>query len=236
MSYGIRRGLRPVFPDWILDLPSDLVALGGDLSKETLLEAYSKGIFPWNGDPPIRWYSPDPRLILEPASVHVSRSLGKTLSKGRFSIRYDTNFRGVMGACMRTPRPGQDGTWITPRMVDAYADLHKAGIAHSVEAYQNGALAGGLYGLTLGSAFFGESMFARAADASKVALVTLCRDLAEAGFDFIDCQQETDHLVRMGAVAISRAEYLQRLRAALEAPSRHGSWRDGIPDAVPKLT
>lgn len=233
MPYGIRRGERPVFPDWILDLPSDLVALGGDLSKKTLLEAYSKGIFPWNGDDPIRWYSPDPRLILEPGGVHVSRSSRKTISKGRLVVRYDVDFRRVMEACMRTPRPGQEGTWITPRMVDAYADLHRDGIAHSVETYRGDELVGGLYGLTLGDAFFGESMFAWTPNASKVALITLCRDLDRAGFDFIDCQQETEHLMSMGAFAVPRAAYLLLLERALEAPSRHRSWRDGIPITRP---
>ena len=204
---------------------SDLVAVGGDLSVETLIAAYTNGIFPWNGDDPIRWYSPDPRMILIPSQVHVSRSLEKAI--GRFAIEYDVDFRRVMSACMRTPRPGQDGSWITPRMIDAYEELHRLGIAHSVETYRDGELAGGLYGLTFGNAFFGESMFTREPNASKGALVKLCRDLEVRGFDFVDCQQDTPHLRTMGAVTIPRSEYLARLSRALQHPSIHRSWKGG---------
>ena len=204
---------------------SDLVAVGGDLSVETLIAAYTNGIFPWNGDDPIRWYSPDPRMILVPADVHVSRSLEKDLR--RFHVAYDVDFRRVMTECMRLPRPGQDGSWITPRMIDAYEKLHRLGIAHSVEAYVEGSLAGGLYGLTFGNAFFGESMFTLRPNASKASLVTLCRDLDARGFAFIDCQQDTPHLARMGAAPIPRSDYLARLAKALERPSLHRSWKNG---------
>ena len=203
------------------------MAVGGDLEVETLIEAYGKGIFPWNGDDPIRWYCPNPRMILVPSEVHVGRSLAKVLRSGRFRIEYDRDFRGVMTGCMTTRRPGQDGTWLTPRMIDAYEALHRLGIAHSVEAYENGVLAGGLYGLTFGNAFFGESMFALRPNASKVTLVTLCSDLAPLGFDFIDCQQQTEHLARMGGRAVPKQTYLDRLARALEHTSLHRSWRGG---------
>jgi leucyl/phenylalanyl-tRNA--protein transferase len=223
MVYPIRRGRRPVFPAFLVDLPTDLVAFGGDLSVETLIEAYSKGIFPWNGDDPIRWYCPDPRLVLDPREVYVSKSLAKRMK--RLHVAIDTRFRAVMEACMTTPRPGQDGTWITPRLIDAYEELHHLGIAHSFETYEDGELIGGLYGLTLGSAFFGESMFAWGSDGSKAALVTLCRNLVERRIDFVDCQQVTPHLMSMGAKPITKKAYLTRLRTALANPSHHGGWR-----------
>jgi leucyl/phenylalanyl-tRNA--protein transferase len=219
--------VREKFPGWLLDLPTDLVAVGADLEVDTLIEAYTKGIFPWNGDDPIRWYSPNPRMVLEPERVHVGRSLRKVIDGGEYRVDYDLDFRGVMTACMDVPRPGQDGTWITPRMIDAYERLHRLGIAHSVEARRGTELAGGLYGLTFGKAFFGESMFARRPDASKVALVRLCRDLAALGFAFIDCQQVTPHLARMGAVPIPRKKYLERLAEALRHPSIHRCWTGG---------
>jgi leucyl/phenylalanyl-tRNA--protein transferase len=218
--------VREKFPGWLLDLPSDLVAIGADLEVDTLLEAYSKGIFPWNGDDPIRWYSPNPRMVLLPEHVHVGRSLRKVIDGGELRVEYDRDFRGVMTECMNVPRPGQDGTWITPRMIDAYEELHRLGIAHSVETYRGHELAGGLYGLTLGKAFFGESMFARRPNASKVALVRLCRDLADREFTFIDCQQVTPHLARMGAVPIPRRQYLTMLAEALRHPSIHHRWGD----------
>jgi leucyl/phenylalanyl-tRNA--protein transferase len=218
---------RERFPGWLLDLPTDLVAVGADLEVDTLIEAYTKGIFPWNGDDPIRWYSPNPRMILEPEKVHVSRSLEKVIERGELRIEYDRDFRRVMSECMDVPRPGQDGTWITPRMIDAYEKLFRLGIAHSVEAYQGDELAGGLYGLTFGKAFFGESMFARTPNASKVALVRLCRDLARLAFDFVDCQQVTPHLAKMGAAPIPRKQYLARLQEALRHASLHRSWSGG---------
>ena len=219
--------MREKFPGWLLDLPSDLVAVGADLEVDTLIEAYTKGIFPWNGDDPIRWYSPNPRMILEPAKVHVSRSLEKAIASGEFRVEYDRDFRRIMTECMNAPRPGQDGTWITPRMIDAYEELHRLGIAHSVETFCGEELAGGLYGLTFGRAFFGESMFARRTNASKIALVRLCRDLTDREFDFIDCQQVTAHLARMGAAPIPRKLYLGRLARALSHPSLHRSWSEG---------
>lgn len=217
------RGL--LFPDPSLADPSGLLAVGGDLSAPRLLAAYGLGIFPWySDDQPILWWSPDPRLVLEPAALHVGRSLRKTMRRGQYEIRFDTAFADVMKACAATPRPDQTGTWIGPEMLDAYAELHRLGYAHSVEAWRDGVLAGGLYGVSLGAAFFGESMFAHAPDASKVAFVTFVEAAATWGFELIDCQVTTEHLLRFGAREIPRREFLARLERALRAPTRVGSW------------
>ncbi|MCA9551899.1 MAG: leucyl/phenylalanyl-tRNA--protein transferase [Myxococcales bacterium] len=223
MVYFVRPG-RPAFPRNLTPDRFGLVALGGDLDDATLVEAYAKGIFPWSGDPPVPWYSPDPRLILRPQEVYESRSLAKEARKGAYTIRYDQHFEGVMRACARVPRRGQGGTWIGENMITAYARLARRGIAHSVEVYRGERLVGGLYGLSLGAAFFGESMFAAEPNASKLALVRLCRDLAALDFAFVDCQQDTPHLRSMGAVTVSRAEYLAMLAEALEQPTLQGSW------------
>ena len=208
-----------------------LVALGGDLREATLLEAYRKGIFPWEGREPIPWYSPDPRMILAPGAFHAGRSLRKAARRAGFEITVDHAFVPVMSACARVPRRGQVDSWITPRMIRAYGHLHDRGVAHSVEVWQGEALVGGLYGLALGRAFFGESMFSRAPNASKVGLWTLCALLAGAGYHFVDCQQETAHLRSLGAVAIPRGDYLARLAEALAEPD---GWLDAIgdPEAV----
>lgn len=200
------------------------LAIGGDLQPARLLLAYSLGIFPWQGEP-LRWHSPDPRMVLLADSVRVSRSLAKTIRQGRFSVTLDTAFRQVMLACASVPRPGQDGTWITPQMVDAYCELHRRGYAHSCEAWADGELAGGLYGLSLGAAFFGESMFALAPDASKVALVTLAAQLERWGIRLLDCQVYTPHLDSLGAREWPRRVFLRALRRALEQPTRPGPWR-----------
>ena len=212
-------------PDEIVTDDTGLLGWGGNLEVVTLIEAYSKGIFPWAGRQPIPWYCPDPRLVLLPQDFRASRSLRKLERQGRLVVRYDRAFRRVMEACAGAPRPGQDGTWISAEMVDAYEKLHALGIAHSVEVYDSaGQLVGGLYGLSLGVAFFGESMFFRAPNASKVALSRLCRDLLARGFHFIDCQQETPHLQSLGAVSISRRDYLDRLAEALRHRPHHYSW------------
>ncbi len=203
-----------------------MVALGGRLTPKLLIEAYSKGIFPWSGEDPVPWYSPDPRLILEPQKVHISKSMRKMMRRGGYTVRFDRNFQGVMMACAATPRPEQDGTWICARMIAAYGKLHEQGIAHCVEVELDGRLAGGLYGLTLGRFFFGESMFAWQPNASKLALIALCQRLAEADFELIDCQQETGHLKSMGAEPIPRARYLSRLERSLLQLPRHRSWSD----------
>jgi leucyl/phenylalanyl-tRNA---protein transferase len=199
------------------------IAVGGDLRPERLLLAYSMGIFPWQGDP-LHWHSPDPRMVLLVDELRVARSLAKILRQGRFRLTLDRSFTDVMIACASVPRPGQDGTWITPQMVESYGELHRRGVAHSVEAWEGEELAGGLYGLSLGAAFFGESMFSRARDASKAALVTLVRQLARWSIPLVDCQVYTPHLASFGATEWPRREFLAALASALEKPTRVGPW------------
>ena len=202
-----------------------LLAVGGDLSPERLLAAYSQGIFPWYDDGlPILWHCPDPRMVLPAANLHVPRSLAKTMRRGAYGVTLDTAFRDVVEACASTARPGQEGTWITREMISAYETLHRLGYAHSVEAWDGGTLVGGLYGVSLGSAFFGESMFAHATDASKVAFVTLVQDAARRGITLIDCQVHTDHLARFGAEEWPRERFLDALEEALRHPTRKGKW------------
>jgi leucyl/phenylalanyl-tRNA--protein transferase len=215
------------FPPVELASPEGLLAVGGDLRAERLLEAYRHGIFPWyNPGQPILWWSPDPRAVLFPEKLRVSRSLGKTLRRKKFEVTLDTVFRDVMQRCAepRNDRTGP-GTWITPEMIEAYCVLHERGLAHSVESWRDGKLVGGLYGVALGSVFFGESMFSRATDASKVAFVQLVRQLAAWGFDFIDCQLPSVHLSSLGAEEIRRRDFLERLEPALQQPGRPGHWR-----------
>lgn len=205
--------------------PEGLLAAGGDLSQERLLEAYRQGIFPWySPGQPILWWSPDPRAVLYPEKIKVSRSLGKTLRRGQFVVTFDTRFRDIMHACAG-PRANEKGTWITPEMVDAYSDLHAAGLAHSVEVWHEGELAGGLYGVALGRVFFGESMFTRVTDASKVGLVTLCRQLQAWGFGLIDCQVSSPHLLTLGAEEISRNRFRQELEVCLRYPDMRQHWQ-----------
>ncbi|MFO0756219.1 MAG: leucyl/phenylalanyl-tRNA--protein transferase [Byssovorax sp.] len=216
---------RLIFPPARLADPSGLLAVGGDLRPERLLLAYESGIFPWYSEgQPILWHSPDPRTVLVPRDLHVGRSLAKTIKRGLFDIRLDTAFADVMSACGEVPRPGQDGTWITDEMLDAYVELHDLGFAHSIEAWIGSDLVGGLYGVSLGGIFFGESMFARVDDASKVAFVTLVKQLVRWGFDLVDCQVRTHHLARFGAVEWPRARYLEALASTLERPTRQGAW------------
>jgi leucyl/phenylalanyl-tRNA--protein transferase len=214
------------FPPVETASPEGLLAVGGDLRPERLLAAYRRGIFPWYSEgQPILWWSPDPRTALLPEDLKIARSLRKVLRAGKFRITLDGCFRDVMLACAE-PRPQHPGggTWITPAMVEAYARLHELGYAHSVEAWQDDALVGGLYGVALGGAFFGESMFTRASDASKVAFVHLVHQLRRWGFTLIDCQQYTEHLARFGAQEIPRAEFLRRLDEALARAGRPGRW------------
>ena len=207
-----------------LQSPNGLLCAGGDLSPERIVEAYSRGIFPWfsEGDP-ILWWSPDPRMVLFPAELKVSRSLRKALARGDYETRFDTAFREVMQACAQ-PRNGQGGTWIVPEMVDAYTQLHERGLAHSVESWLDGELVGGLYGVALGKVFFGESMFARAPDASKVALVKLVQRLAADGYRVIDCQQATAHLASLGAREIPRKEFAQLVEDSIQYPPSGERW------------
>jgi leucyl/phenylalanyl-tRNA--protein transferase len=207
----------PDFPDPRLALtdPNGLLAIGGDLSPARLISAYRAGIFPWFGeDDPILWWSPDPRAILYPADIRISRSLRQAMHKLNYQVRWDSAFEEVIAHCAR-PRAAQDGTWITQEMIDAYTLLHKQGIAHSVEIWQEGRLVGGLYGLSIGKVFCGESMFSTIPNASKIALVHLARRLAERQYHFIDCQLPTEHLTRMGAITIPRDLFLERLARAL---------------------
>lgn len=214
--------------------PSGLLAVGGDLGPERLLLAYSRGIFPWYEEGlPILWHSPDPRMVLLAPELHVSRSLRRTLARGRFEVRLDTAFDEVVAACAEAPRAGQDGTWITGDMRAAYGELHRLGFAHSAESWLEGRLVGGLYGVSLGAAFFGESMFAREPDASKVAFVTLVRQIAAWGIPLVDCQVHTTHLASLGAYEVSRPRFLAALRRALRRPTRPGPWRlDSPPPAA----
>ena len=201
-----------------------LIGWGGDLSAGRLLSAYASGIFPWFDEPPFLWFSPEPRAVLPVDALHVGRSLAKRVRKQPYELRLDTAFERVIRACASTERPDQLGTWITPEMIDAYSELHREGFAHSVEAWHEGELVGGLYGISLGAAFFGESMFSLASDASKIAFVALVRQLEAWGFEFVDCQLENDHVMRFGTQLWSRDRYLVALAAALEQPTRAGPW------------
>jgi leucyl/phenylalanyl-tRNA--protein transferase len=193
-----------------------LVAIGGDLKPGTLLLAYTNGIFPWT-DHPITWWSPDPRTIIEMDGLHVSHSLARFIRKGAFQVSFDRSFRRVMEGCAAS-RPGREETWISPHFIDAYTRLHELGYAHSVECRHGEALAGGLYGVSIGSMFAGESMFSAEENGSKVAMAALFKLLRSRGCTLFDCQLMTPHLAAMGAVEIPRVEYLRRLRGAVAAP------------------
>lgn len=204
--------------------PSGLVAVGGDLRPGTLVDAYAKGAFPWYEEEPILWYSPDPRMVLRPGDLSLSRSVRRALARDRYVVRFDTAFDQVIRSCATVRRPRQQGTWINSAMIEAYNRLHESGLAHSVEAWCEGSLAGGLYGVSLGAVFFGESMFSRGADASKVAFVHLVGQLQAWGFRLIDCQIHTDLMARFGAVEWPRHRFLRSLKAALNKPTRQGRW------------
>jgi leucyl/phenylalanyl-tRNA--protein transferase len=226
------RGARPFqefrerfpFPDPREADPTGLLAYGGDLGSGRLLSAYASGIFPWYESGPVLWFSPDPRWVLELNQFHLSRRLRRTLRRAPFEIRVDSAFEQVIRACSAIPRRGQSGTWITPEMIEAYCGLHQLGLAHSVESWEEGELVGGVYGICLGAAFFGESMFSARRDASKVALAQLVAQLREWRFHFLDCQVHTEHLERLGAVAWPRGHFLSALERALEIPTRQGRW------------
>jgi leucyl/phenylalanyl-tRNA---protein transferase len=228
------RGNAPFPPvSKALKSPNGLLCAGGDLTPERLIEAYSRAIFPWfsEGDP-VLWWSPDPRMVLFPEELKVSRSLRKAVDRGPFETRYDTSFREVMQACA-APREGQGGTWITPSIIEAYTGLHEMGLAHSVESWRDGRLVGGLYGVGLGDAFFGESMFARETDASKVALVRLVRRLRARNCRVIDCQQATGHLASLGAREIPRKAFAQLVRESIQYPLSGARWPPDDPGTEP---
>lgn len=205
--------------------PEGVVAIGGDFAPERLLLAYGQGIFPWPTDGfPLLWFSPDPRFVLVPERAHVGRSLRKTIRRGDYRVTADLAFDRVIRACADRPRPGQSGTWIIDELVDGFETLHERGFAHSIEAWQGDALVGGVYGVSLGSVFFGESMFADTPDASKVAFTTLLGNLVEWGFTLVDCQVHTQHLARFAAEPWPRARFLAALHRGLERPTRRGPW------------
>lgn len=214
------------FPPVALSEPGGLIAVGGDLSVDRLILGYRSGIFPWYDEGrPILWHSPDPRFVLDPPCLHAPRSLKKIVRRGDYEIRFDTAFSEVIRACARSPRPGQRGTWITRGMDRAYNELHGQGLAHSAEAWRGGRLVGGLYGVSLGDVFFGESMFADAPDASKCAFLVLVRWMVARGVALIDSQVYTEHLARFGAEQWPRERYLAALAGLVDRPTRAGPWR-----------
>ena len=214
-----------VFPPPFLAPPEGLLAVGGDLSRQRLLLAYRQGIFPWYSEgEPILWWSPDPRLVLFPGELHVSRSLARAMRKGTFALTMDEAFDRVIEACAVVPRTGQEGTWITAGMIAAYRALHASGYAHSVECWQGAELVGGLYGVSLGKCFFGESMFSLAPNASKVALAGLAAHVRNWGFKLIDCQVTTRHLISLGAREVARERFLKLLEKWADAGTRVGRW------------
>jgi len=216
-----------IFPNPRYAASEGLLAFGGDLSPNRLLTAYRKGIFPWySADDPILWWSPDPRSILYPKNFKLTKSFKRVLKNGGFEVKFDHAFKKVIHHCGNVPREGQNGTWLLEDMREAYIELHNMGYAHSVEVYLDDELVGGLYGLSMGSAFFGESMFSLRSNASKVAFKALSDTLDSRGYDFIDCQVRNNHLVSMGAVDIPRDRFLDELDISLKNSSDIGSWRD----------
>ncbi len=213
------------FPDPRLANEDGLLAVDGDLKPERLLLAYEQGIFPWYSEESrILWWSPNPRIILKPSEFKRSKSLKRTIKSGKFQCKVDTNFENVIRSCAEIPRKEENETWLVEEMIEAYIELHRLGYAHSVETYFEGELVGGLYGLSLGKAFFGESMFFKKSDASKVTLSYLCK-LAEAwNFYFIDAQVETNHLMSLGAKKVKREDFLKQLEQALKFPTCRGKW------------
>jgi leucyl/phenylalanyl-tRNA--protein transferase len=206
--------------------PSGIIAVGGDLHPDRVLLAYHSGIFPWYSEgQPLLWWSPDPRMVLRPSELKVQRSLKKRVKRGDYRITFDTVFSQVLDGCAETPRPDQDGTWLTEPLKAAFVELHRRGIAHSVEAWQDDTLVGGLYGLAIGRVFCGESMFTRRSDASKVAFVHLVRQLERWGFPMVDCQVHTPHLERFGAYETPREAFLDEFRSLASMPGRPGPWQ-----------
>ncbi len=216
---------EPLFPHPGEAVEDGLLAVGGDLSPQRLVAAYASGIFPWYGDDdPILWWSPDPRLVLYPHKFKVSKSLRQTLNKNPFEIRVDFAFEEVINNCSKVPRKDQHGTWITDDMKKAFIRMHELGLAHSIETWEGNKLVGGLYGLSLGNAFFGESMFHKRRDASKIAFYYLSKLAINWNFSFIDCQVTNEHLLSLGAEEISRDSFLDQLALSLENPSKQGIW------------
>lgn len=216
-----------VFPPVSRATREGIVCLGGNLSPGMLLSAYRRGIFPWySDDEPIIWWSPDPRFCVLPSTLHVPGSAKRLINKHRFNVTADTQFKAVITECAEIERPGQPGTWITPEMREAYIRLHELGYAHSIEVWENGVLAGGLYGVSLGRAFFGESMFSKVSGASRAGFLTFAAALFEKGYELIDSQVHTDYVASMGGVDIPRARYLALLSSALKHDTQKGSWTE----------
>lgn len=216
---------QPWFPDPSESEPDGLLAIGGDLNVERLVVAYERGIFPWyNPDQPILWWSPPKRMIMFPGEFKIGKSLKRSINSGEFECRVDSDFAGVIQGCAKVNRKEQDGTWITDEIIEAYSQLHQLGIAHSFETYAEGKLVGGLYGVSLGRAFFGESMFSLQSEASKFAFYQLHEWVSSREFHFIDCQLHTDHLARMGAREIPREQFMVMLNEALAYPDEVGKW------------
>ncbi len=232
----VRLGRDTTFPDPRGAPGHRPLAIGGDLSVSRLLAAYRRGIFPWfSAGEPILWWSLDPRCVLDVHQLRIPRSLSKRMRRGDYEIRFDTAFEAVVTRCAAVARPGQSDTWITPAVIEAYVALHAAGAAHSVEAWRDGVLVGGLYGVAVGGVFCGESMFADADDASKVAFVTLVRHLQAWGFALVDAQMTTPHLTRFGAETVPRAEFLDRLAALVDGATARpalGPWTDALQPAL----
>ena len=214
------------FPDPRYAPDEGLLAYGGDLSSHRLLFAYKKGIFPWySKDDPILWWSPNPRLLLYPDKFIVRKSFRRVLRSGKFTVTFDKHFSEVITHCATVYREGQEASWIVDEIIEAYTRLHEEGFAHSVEVHKDGELVGGLYGIAFGRAFFGESMFSLVSDASKIAFKALSDVLGARGYDFIDCQMKTDHMVRLGAEVVERNIFLDALEVAIEKPTDFGSWQ-----------
>jgi leucyl/phenylalanyl-tRNA--protein transferase len=214
-----------LFPPPELADEDGIIAVGGDLRPERLIAAYRAGIFPWPHEGyPLLWFCPPKRFVLKPQNLHIRRSLQKAMRKGRYEIAFDTCFSDVMRGCQAKDRPDQDGTWITDEMIEGYTRLHEMGFAHSAEAFEDGKLVGGVYGVSMGGTFCGESMFANAPDASKIAFATLVTHLIAWGFDLVDCQNESEHLASFGAHLVSRKEFLLSLRGSQLQTTRRGKW------------
>lgn len=226
LPYVVDASRAPYFPEGLRPDRHGLVAVGGSLEEPVLLESYAKGIFPWHDDPVPFWFSPDPRMVLYPDAHRIPERLRRTMAQGRYGVAFDVDFSEVIEACAGVPRPDQDGTWITPAFIAAYTRLHRNGWAHCVSVTRDGRLVGGLYGVSLGAAFFGESMFSAEPNTSKIAVAHLVAWCRAKGFAFVDCQVPTPHLASLGAVEVPRERFLAELRGALEHPTLRGRWTE----------
>lgn len=216
-----------IFPSAREASDEGLLAYGGDLNPNRILKAYRSGIFPWfSPEDPILWWSPNPRMILVPEDFKINKSFRRFLRNKNFEVKFDQNFEKVISYCSTVPREGQEGTWLTEEMKEAYLELHDMGFAHSVETYYDGELVGGLYGIAMGGGFFGESMFSLASNGSKVAMAALSSICKKKSYDFIDCQVETPHLMKWGAKLVEREYFLDMLELTLEKNTDFGSWSD----------